>query len=97
MDKDGSENSKCGFGKFNSELWYLKRNFKSEMIFRIKYHFANILSQRFEVYAVKNGGYKKFREKMYKTNKIPGKLNTHRSIISKTPFPLPLSNSISII
>lgn len=37
-----------------------------------KYHFVNILSYRFEVYAVKNGGYKKFREKMFKTHKIPG-------------------------
>lgn len=37
-----------------------------------KYHFVNILSHRFEVYAVKNGGYKKFREKMFKTHKIPG-------------------------
>ena len=25
-----------------------------------KYHFVNVLSHRFEVYAVKNGGYKKF-------------------------------------
>ena len=37
-----------------------------------KYHFVNILSHRFEVYAVKNGGYKKFRTKMFKTHKVPG-------------------------
>jgi len=37
-----------------------------------KYHFVNVLSHRFEIYAVKNGGYKKFREKMFKTHKIPG-------------------------
>lgn len=47
--------------------------------FYTKYHFVNILSQRFEVYAVKNGGYKKFREKMYKTNKIPGNLHSQYS------------------
>ena len=97
MDRDLSENSKSGFGKFNSELWYLLEKFQVRDDFQIKYHFVNILSQRFEVYAVKDGGYKKFREKMYKTNKIPGNLSTHRTIISKTPFPLPLSNSISII
>lgn len=34
-----------------------------------KYHFVNILSHRFEVYAVKSGGYKKFREKIFKTHK----------------------------
>ena len=37
-----------------------------------KYHFVNTYSHRFEVYAVKNGGYKKFREKMFKTHKLPG-------------------------
>lgn len=37
-----------------------------------KYHFVNCLSHRFEVYAVKNGGYKKFRDKMFRTAKIPG-------------------------
>jgi hypothetical protein len=37
-----------------------------------KYHYVNTYSHRFEVYAVKNGGYKKFREKMYKTHKVPG-------------------------
>lgn len=37
-----------------------------------KYHYVNTYSHRFEVYAVKNGGYKKFREKMFKTHKIPG-------------------------
>ena len=88
MDRDGSENSKSGFWKFNSELWYLLEKFKYEMIFHIKYHFVNILSQGFEVYEVKNGGYKKFREKMYKTSTISGNLSTHRTIISKTPFPL---------
>lgn len=40
-----------------------------------KYHMVNCLSHRFEVYAVKNGGYKKFREKMFKTNKMPGNLH----------------------
>ena len=34
---------------------------------------------------------------MYKTNKIPGNLSTHRIIIFKTSIPLHLSNSISII
>ena len=37
-----------------------------------KQHFINLYSHRFEVYAVKNGGYKKFREKMFKTHKTPG-------------------------
>lgn len=37
-----------------------------------KYHYVNTYSHRFEVYAVKNGGYKKFREKMFKTHKISG-------------------------
>lgn len=37
-----------------------------------KYHFVNVLSHRLEIYAVKNGGYKKFREKMFKSHKIPG-------------------------
>lgn len=37
-----------------------------------KYHYVNTYSHRFEVYAVKNGGYKKFREKMFKTHKVPG-------------------------
>ena len=97
MDRDGSENSKSGFGESNSKLWYLFEKFQIRDDFHIKYHFVNILSQRFEVYAVKNGGYKKFREKMYKTNKIPGNLSTNKTIISKIPFPLPLSNSISII
>lgn len=37
-----------------------------------KYHYVNCHSYRLEVYAIKNGGYKKFREKMFKTNKVPG-------------------------
>jgi len=37
-----------------------------------KYHYVNCYSHRFEVYAVKNGGYKKFREKAFKTHKTPG-------------------------
>ncbi len=37
-----------------------------------KYHYVNCYSYRFEVYSVKNGGYKKFREKMFKTHKVPG-------------------------
>ena len=36
-----------------------------------RYHFVNLHSFRFEVYALKSGGYKKFREKMFKTAKIP--------------------------
>jgi ubiquinol-cytochrome c reductase cytochrome c1 subunit len=36
-----------------------------------RYHMINTYSHRFEVYAIKNGGYKKFREKMFKTFKIP--------------------------
>ena len=44
-----------------------------------KYHMVNLLSHRFEVYAVKNGGYKKFREKMFKTNKVPGNLHAQYS------------------
>lgn len=41
--------------------------------FFTKYHYVNTYSHRFEVYAVKNGkGYKKFREKMFKSHKIPG-------------------------
>ncbi len=37
-----------------------------------KYHYVNTYSHRLEVYAVKNGGYKKFREKMFRTHKIQG-------------------------
>jgi len=37
-----------------------------------KYHYVNTYSHRFEVYAVKNGGYKKFREKMFKSHKTSG-------------------------
>lgn len=37
-----------------------------------KYHYVNCHSYRLEVYAIKNGGYKKFREKMFKTHKVPG-------------------------
>jgi hypothetical protein len=37
-----------------------------------KYHYVNTYSHRFEVYAVKNGGYKKFREKMFKSHKSSG-------------------------
>ena len=33
IDHDIFENSKSYIGKFNSELWYFFRNFKSEMIF----------------------------------------------------------------
>ena len=40
--------------------------------FFTKYHYVNTYSYRFEIYAVKNGGYKKFREKMFKSHKIPG-------------------------
>lgn len=40
--------------------------------FFTKYHYVNTYSHRFEIYAVKNGGYKKFREKMFKSHKIPG-------------------------
>jgi len=37
-----------------------------------KQHYINTYSHRFEIYAVKNGGYKKFREKMFKTAKQSG-------------------------
>jgi len=38
-----------------------------------KYHYVNTYSHRLEVYAVKNcGGYKKFREKAFKTHKTSG-------------------------
>jgi len=37
-----------------------------------KYHFVNTYSHRLELYAVKNGGYKKFREKAFKTHKTQG-------------------------
>jgi len=37
-----------------------------------KYHYINCHSHRFEAYAVKNGSYKKFREKAFKTHKTPG-------------------------
>jgi len=37
-----------------------------------KSHYINCYSHRFEVYAVKNGGYKKFREKAFRTHKTPG-------------------------
>lgn len=35
-----------------------------------KYHFVNTMSHRVEMYAIKNGGYKKFREKMFRTHKL---------------------------
>jgi len=37
-----------------------------------KYHYVNTYSHRLELYAVKNGGYKKFREKAFKTHKSHG-------------------------
>ena len=37
-----------------------------------KAHYVNTYSYRMELYAVKGGGYKKFREKMFKTHKTPG-------------------------
>lgn len=37
-----------------------------------KYHYVNTYSYRLELYAVKSGGYKKFREKMFKTHKVNG-------------------------
>lgn len=37
-----------------------------------KYHYINTYSHRLELYAVKNGGYKKFREKAFKTHKTSG-------------------------
>lgn len=37
-------------------------------------HYINTLCNRFEVYAVKNGGYKKFREKQWRTHKVPENL-----------------------
>ena len=37
-----------------------------------KYHYVNCYSHRHEVYAVKNGGYKKFRDKAFRTHKTPG-------------------------
>ena len=37
-----------------------------------KYHYVNTYSHRLELYAVKNGGYKKFREKAFKYHKTSG-------------------------
>lgn len=37
-----------------------------------KFHYVNCYSHRFEMYAVKGSGYKKFREKMFRTHKTPG-------------------------
>lgn len=37
-----------------------------------KYHMVNCASHRLEVYALKSGGYKKFREKAFRTHKVPG-------------------------
>lgn len=37
-----------------------------------KYHYINCYSHRMEIYAVKEGGYKKFREKAFKTHKSFG-------------------------
>jgi hypothetical protein len=37
-----------------------------------KYYMVSLYSYRHEVYAVKNGGYKKFREKAFKTHKTSG-------------------------
>jgi hypothetical protein len=51
---------------------YISATFYAASYFYTKYHFVNTYSHRFEVYAVKNGGYKKFREKMFKSHKIPG-------------------------
>merc|ERR1712060_363037 len=36
------------------------------------YHYVNTYSYRLECYAMKSGGYKKFREKMFKTHKSSG-------------------------
>lgn len=41
-----------------------------------KYHFVNTLSHRLEMYAIKDGGYKKFREKMFRSAKLH--VNYHR-------------------
>merc|ERR1712004_161285 len=45
-----------------------------------KQHYINTYSHRFEMYAVKNGGYKKFREKMFKTHKSAG--NSRKLLMS---------------
>merc|ERR1711957_415162 len=37
-----------------------------------KFHYVNTYSHGLEVYAVKNGGYKKFRTKAFKTHKVTG-------------------------
>lgn len=37
-----------------------------------KYHYVNTYSYRLELYAVKSGGYKKFRETMFRTHKTNG-------------------------
>lgn len=37
-----------------------------------KYHYVNCYSHRLEAYAVKTGGYKKFRDKMWRTAKVDG-------------------------
>jgi len=53
-------------------IMFLVGTFYPVSYFFTKYHYVNTYSHRFEVYAVKNGGYKKFREKQFKTHKIPG-------------------------
>ena len=37
-----------------------------------KYHYVNTYSHRVELYAMRTGGYKKFREKAFKTHKTSG-------------------------
>ena len=51
-----------------------------------KYHYVNTYSYRLELYAVKSGGYKKFREKMFKTHKTSGNwLGAYTWTIAKMP------------
>jgi len=55
-----------------SMITFICATFFPVSYFFTKYHYVNTYSHRFEIYAVKNGGYKKFREKMFKSHKISG-------------------------
>ena len=80
MYRDGSKNSKSGFGKFISGLWYLLEKFQIRDDFSYKvslcqHSFTKIWSLWSKEWWIK------FREKMHNANKIPGDLSTHRTII----------------
>ncbi len=40
--------------------------------FSSKYHLLNTQCYRYELYAMRSGGYRKFRDKMFRTHRTPG-------------------------